>query len=88
VSLLALELMTMEGKPYTCFQTYIISGSSTNLELAIQLYRARTPIKNRVRFAWWGAEERGLLGSSYYVASLSDEEKSKIVLNLNFGLFE
>ena len=26
---------------------------------------------NKVRFAWWGAEESGLVGSTYYVNSLS-----------------
>ena len=38
------------------------SGSSTNLELAVQLAKLAVPIKNRVRFCWWGAEELGLLG--------------------------
>jgi Zn-dependent M28 family amino/carboxypeptidase len=39
-----------------------------------------------VRFAWWGAEESGLLGSNYYVASLSDEELADIGLYLNFDM--
>lgn len=37
-------------------------------------------------FAWWGAEELGLLGSTYYVAQLSELEKSGIALNLNFDM--
>ena len=28
---------------------------------------AKVKPTNKVRFAWWGAEESGLLGSSYYV---------------------
>jgi len=37
-------------------------------------------------FAFWGAEELGLLGSIYYVDNLSDEEKDNIALNLNFDM--
>ena len=35
---------------------------------------------------WVSAEEFGLLGSTFYVASLSDAEKAKIRLNLNFDM--
>src|SRR5215213_6280460 len=42
--------------------------------------------KNRVRFAFWGAEEFGLKGSEHYVASLSDDQLDKIALNLNFDM--
>jgi len=62
------------------------SGSSVNLELAIQLSSLHLELKNRVRFCWWAAEEFGLIGSTYYVNSLSQQEKSKIVLNLNFDM--
>ena len=41
---------------------------------------------NRVRFAFWGAEEWGLLGSKHYVDQLTSEELSKIVLNLNYDM--
>lgn len=37
-------------------------------------------------FAWWGAEELGLLGSTYYVAQLSQEQRDAIALNLNFDM--
>jgi Zn-dependent M28 family amino/carboxypeptidase len=40
------------------------SGSSINLELAIQLMNSDLELKNRIRFAWWGAEEFGLLGNA------------------------
>ena len=41
------------------------SGSAALLETAIQM--AKVKPTNTVRFAWWGAEEEGLLGSEYYV---------------------
>jgi Zn-dependent M28 family amino/carboxypeptidase len=43
-------------------------------------------LRNRVRFAWWGAEEEGLLGSEHYVKSLSAADRRKIALNLNFDM--
>ena len=39
-----------------------------------------------MRFAFWGAEERGLLGSEYYVANLSTQARRNIDLNLNFDM--
>jgi len=42
---------------------------------------------NKVRFAWWGAEEWGLLGSSYYVEqAIQSGEIDNIALNLNFDM--
>lgn len=46
------------------------SGSATLLETAIQLKKFEKKIHNRVRFAWWGAEEIGLLGSTHWVNNL------------------
>jgi len=54
------------------------SGSGAILEIALQmselgmLDNVDTGIRNRVRFAWWGAEELGLIGSEYYVNTLTD----------------
>jgi Zn-dependent M28 family amino/carboxypeptidase len=42
--------------------------------------------ENTVRFAWWGAEELGLLGSTAYVDNLSEEELDDIALYLNFDM--
>ncbi|MFG6501733.1 M28 family peptidase [Microbacterium sp. P05] len=61
------------------------SGSAAILETAVQL-AASGPLTNRVRFAWWGAEELGLFGSADYVARLSDEEAADIVTYLNFDM--
>ncbi|WP_067453953.1 M28 family peptidase [Actinomadura macra] len=43
-------------------------------------------LRNRVRFAWWGAEEEGLRGSTHYVRTLTDADRRKIALNLNFDM--
>ena len=60
------------------------TGSAALLETAIQM--SKTKPNNTVRFAWWGAEEEGLLGSEYYVENLSDEEADDISLYLNFDM--
>jgi len=62
------------------------SGSAYNLESAIQVMKMHIQTKNKIRFAWWGAEEFNLLGSQFYVDSLSDEEFAKIYANLNFDM--
>ncbi|GAA3112991.1 aminopeptidase PaaP [Planomonospora alba] len=60
------------------------SGSAAVLETALKL--AKVPTKHKLRFAFWGAEELGLLGSDQYVAGLSQAEKDKIRLYLNFDM--
>ncbi|MFI9403735.1 M28 family metallopeptidase [Nocardia sp. NPDC052316] len=60
------------------------SGSAGLLEVALRM--AQLPPKNKVRFAWWGAEELGLLGSEHYVATLPEAERNKIRLYLNFDM--
>ncbi|WP_111496208.1 M28 family metallopeptidase [Marinobacter bohaiensis] len=60
------------------------SGSAALLEMALQMKRAYP--RNKVRFAWWGAEEAGLVGSTWYVNQLSDEAKEQIKVYLNFDM--
>lgn len=60
------------------------SGSAAILEVAEQMRKVKPT--NTVRFAWWGAEESGLVGSDFYVANLSEEEKANIALYLNFDM--
>jgi Zn-dependent M28 family amino/carboxypeptidase len=60
------------------------SGSAAILEVAEQM--AKVKPKNKVRFAWWGAEESGLVGSTLYVDDLSQEEQDDIALYLNFDM--
>ncbi|WP_417566556.1 M28 family metallopeptidase [Marinobacter sp.] len=62
------------------------SGSAAILETAIQMAEQHISPRNQVRFAWWGAEEAGLLGAQYYVDQLSDREIKDIALNLNFDM--
>ncbi|MFA9431672.1 M28 family metallopeptidase [Egicoccus sp. AB-alg2] len=60
------------------------SGSAALIEVAQKL--RKVDVENKVRFAWWGAEELGLIGSDYYVANLTDEERDDIALYLNFDM--
>lgn len=60
------------------------SGAAAILEAAIQLTKVRN--NNKVRFAWWGAEEFGLIGSDYYVGTLAQEELDNIAMYLNYDM--
>ncbi|MCQ0013888.1 M20/M25/M40 family metallo-hydrolase [Actinomadura madurae] len=62
------------------------SGVATLLETAKQINKLGGKLRNRVRFAFWGAEEEGLLGSQHYVDALPQAERDKIALNLNFDM--
>jgi Zn-dependent M28 family amino/carboxypeptidase len=61
------------------------TGSAAILEVALRLAEAEDEPANTVRFAWWGAEESGLVGSTYYVGQLG-EDKEDIALYLNFDM--
>jgi Zn-dependent M28 family amino/carboxypeptidase len=61
------------------------SGVAAVLETALQM-GSSPPIHNAVRFAFWGAEEIGLLGSANYVESLDVDELKDIALYLNFDM--
>lgn len=60
------------------------SGSSALLETALQFAKVK-PV-NSVRFAWWGDEEGGLVGSSEYVEGLSQAEQDRIALYMNYDM--
>ncbi|WP_222863213.1 M20/M25/M40 family metallo-hydrolase [Agromyces mariniharenae] len=62
------------------------SGSATLLETALQMAELDIAPRNTVRFAWWGAEEAGLVGSQFYVDSLSKKQAQQIQLYLNFDM--
>ncbi len=62
------------------------SGSAAILEIALQMAELGIEPRNQVRFAWWGAEESGLLGSQFYVDNLSKRDIKDIALNLNFDM--
>jgi aminopeptidase Y len=60
------------------------SGSAALLEVAEQM--AKVKPRNTLRFAWWGAEEANLVGSTFYVNNLTQAERDKIALYLNFDM--
>jgi Zn-dependent M28 family amino/carboxypeptidase len=60
------------------------SGSAALLEIGEQLGTFRP--ENTIRFAWWGAEEIGLIGSTAWVAQQSAEELAEIALYMNFDM--
>ncbi|CAM5661742.1 M28 family peptidase OS=Streptomyces tendae OX=1932 GN=GUR47_17680 PE=3 SV=1 [Streptomyces tendae] len=62
------------------------SGSSAVLETALAVARSGYHPAKHLRFAWWGAEELGLVGSRYYVNSLGSADRAKISGYLNFDM--
>lgn len=60
------------------------TGAAAVLETAVQMGKVKP--RQKVRFALWGAEESGLVGSEHYVASLTQQEKDRIALYLNFDM--
>ena len=61
------------------------SGTATLLETAVKLGGAPA-VANAVRFAFWGAEEEGLVGSTAYVGDLSPADRQRIALYLNLDM--
>jgi Zn-dependent M28 family amino/carboxypeptidase len=62
------------------------SGSATLLEVA-QVFAAQgRETRNKLRFMWYGAEEFGLIGSTYYVDQLDEDALEDIELMLNFDM--
>ena len=62
------------------------SGSATILETALQMAALGIDPENRVRFAFWGGEEDGLIGSEYYVSQLDARALRRHAVNLNFDM--
>lgn len=62
------------------------SGSATILEIAEKYAELGVAPKNKLRFLWFSAEEFGLLGSEFYVNSLSELERRHILAMLNFDM--
>ena len=69
------------------YPTLTRSGSMANLEMAIQLAKSNLKPVNQVLFAFWGAEELGLLGSRHFVQKLTEDGTIyDIILNLNYDM--
>lgn len=62
------------------------SGVAAMLEIAAWLKESGIAPANRVRFAFWGAEEDGLYGSRHYVDELSRPGKRQTAANLNVDM--
>ncbi|MCC8250000.1 M28 family metallopeptidase [Saccharothrix luteola] len=62
------------------------TGSAGLLEVALTVARQGLAPTKHVRFGWWGAEELGLIGSTYYVNNLPTTERSRIKAYLNFDM--
>jgi Zn-dependent M28 family amino/carboxypeptidase len=67
------------------------TGSATILTVALALANNKKYVpQNTLRFAWWGAEESGLIGSDNYVFNpdfgLTQEEYEALALYLNFDM--
>jgi Zn-dependent M28 family amino/carboxypeptidase len=62
------------------------SGTAGILEIALQMQKLGIKPTNHVRFAFWGAEEAGLHGSTYYVNHLTARQQKDIAVNLNFDM--
>ena len=61
------------------------SGVAAVLETAVQL-GTDPDAKNAVRFAFWGAEELGTIGSNKYIESLTVDQLKDIALYLNYDM--
>ncbi|MCP4105703.1 MAG: M28 family peptidase [Desulfobacteraceae bacterium] len=62
------------------------SGTIAVFELAYQMAQQGFNPVNKVRFAWWSVEEQGKVGSGAYLDSLSEDERAKIGMYLNFDM--
>lgn len=62
------------------------TGVAALLEIARQIERLDPFFENRVRLAFWGAEESGLIGSTEYVAALTEQQAARIAGYLNFDM--
>ena len=61
------------------------SGATALLEILASV-RNYTGLSNKIRLAWWGAEESGLVGSLYYTSKLLEEEADKIRYYFNYDM--
>ncbi|OLF16084.1 M28 family metallopeptidase [Actinophytocola xanthii] len=62
------------------------SGTAALLEVALTVAEQDPRPARQLRFAWWGAEEVGLVGSAHYVRRLPADELERIDGYLNFDM--
>jgi Zn-dependent M28 family amino/carboxypeptidase len=61
------------------------SGSAAVLETALRLAKEPQP-DTPIRFAFWGAEERGLVGSRHHLNALPENDRRRIGLYINLDM--
>ncbi|KAK4032895.1 peptidase-like protein [Parachaetomium inaequale] len=61
------------------------SGTAALLEIMTAVRRYDS-FPNKIRFAWWGAEESGLVGSLYYTSHLTEAEADRIKYYFNYDM--
>jgi hypothetical protein len=61
------------------------SGTAALLEIMTAVRRYDS-FPNKIRFAWWGAEESGLVGSLYYTSHLTEAEADSIKYYFNYDM--
>ena len=59
------------------------SGSAALLEIANQIGVNHYSPQNKIRFAWWAAEEEGMIGSNYYLDHLAPTDIRNIAMYIN-----
>ncbi len=62
------------------------SGSATILEIAEEVSKLDRKPRRKLRFAFWGAEENNLIGSTHYVDDLGPDGIGDLYANLNFDM--
>lgn len=62
------------------------SGAASVLETALKMATWDLRPKNQVVFAFWGAEEEGLFGSTHFVKRLTKKQLAAVSLYLNFDM--
>jgi Zn-dependent M28 family amino/carboxypeptidase len=62
------------------------SGSAAVLDAALVLADALHRAPANVQFAFWGAEERGLVGSRHHVGALTEDERRHIGVYINLDM--
>jgi hypothetical protein len=54
--------------------------------MAQEIAQGKYNLRNKIRFMWFGAEENGLVGSSYYAKTLSQKEVDKVDVMLDYDM--
>ena len=62
------------------------TSAAALLETAVRLAPYQNRVHDKVRFAWWGAEEMIDIGSDYYMDHLPAADRTRIAVYLNYEL--